>query len=39
MNTRMKITLYTIFAKYLPISYRTPFKVSKKIRGFFGGVY
>ena len=37
MNTRMKITLYTIFAKYLPISYRTPFKVSKKIRGFFGG--
>ena len=34
---RFRIILYTIFAKYLPISYRTPFKVSKKIRTFFGG--
>jgi maltose O-acetyltransferase len=25
--------IYTIFVKYLPISYRTPFKISKKLRG------
>lgn len=39
MNTRVKIILYTLLVKYLPISYRTPFKVSKKLRGFFGGGY
>lgn len=34
---RFKIILYTVFAKNLPISYRTPYKISKRIRGFFGG--
>lgn len=38
MNTNLQIILYTCFAKYLPISYRTPYKISKKVRAFFGGI-